>query len=77
MGNLEKLSERQIKFLTYLVYALLTFATGVSCWCAVRIIDMPDKFVLKERDLCDQKRVEKTLDKIDTKLDKLINQDRQ
>jgi hypothetical protein len=72
MGRLDSLNERQIKFLTYLVYILLTFSTLVSGWCAYRIIDMPEKYVMKERYLCDQDRLEKTLDKIDTKLDRLI-----
>jgi hypothetical protein len=72
MGRLEKLNERQIKFLTYLVYILLTFSTLVSGWCAYRIISMPEKYVMKERYLCDQSRLEKSLDNIGAKLDRLI-----
>lgn len=64
MGRLDKLSETQIKFLTYLIYILITIITVVAGWNTVRISAMPEKYVQKERYLCDQERIEKKLDRI-------------
>ena len=66
------LNGNQTKFLTYLVYvllALLTFATG---WHFRVLSSLPNEYVRLERYLCDNERLEKTLETIDGKLTRLI-----
>jgi len=79
----EDLNESKVKWLTYLVYVLLTAITVISGWNTVRITDMPDRYVRLERYQTDVSRINSKLDnlieryqtdanRIDAKLDKLI-----
>jgi len=72
----EDLNESKVRWLTYLVYILLTAITIVSGWNTVKITDMPDKYVRLERYQTDTNRIERTLIAIDAKLDKLIDRKR-
>lgn len=66
------LSGVQTKFLTYLVYvllALLTFATG---WHFRVLSSLPHEYVRLERYLCDEERTVSTLNRMEDKLDRLI-----
>ena len=68
----EDLNESKVKWLTYLVYILLTLITVVSGWNTVNISALPDKYVRLERYQTDSGRIECTLQSINTKLDRLI-----
>ena len=75
----ENLPVWQTKWLTYLVLLLLTIVTGVILDQKSSINDMeskvdnmPREYVQLERYKADQMRQVSTLDKIDSKLDKLI-----
>ncbi len=75
-GNLP---EWQTKWLTYLVFILLTFLTGFTMYQNSSISEMqstvnamPKEYVQLERYKADQDRQVSTLDKIDAKLDMLI-----
>jgi hypothetical protein len=76
----DTLSEKQVKWLTYLVYFLLAMISLVTVWNVDQIAKandritftnerLPDKYVIKERYLCDQARIEKKLDSIEAKID--------
>ena len=68
MGRIDKLSESQVKWLTYLVYILLFFLTAGTIWSINRVSEieasLPEKYVQKDRYLCDQLKIEKKLDRI-------------
>jgi len=66
------LNGNQVKFLTYLVYVLLTILTIVVAWQAVTIAQIPDKYVRLERYGCDVKDVKERLKALDTKLDRYL-----
>ena len=68
----EDLNESKVRWLTYLVYILLTLITVVSGWNTVNISALPDKYVRLERYQADSGRIECTLQTINTKLDRLI-----
>ena len=68
----DELSESKVKWLTYLVYILITIITIVSGWNTVNISAMPDKYVRLERYQTDSGRIECTLQSINAKLDRLI-----
>ena len=68
----EDLNESKVKWLTYLVYVLLTAITVISGWNTVNISDMPNQYVRLERYQADSQRIEHSLRVIDSKLDKLI-----
>ncbi len=75
-GNLP---EWQTKWLTYLVFILLTMLTGFTMYQVSSIADiqktmnsLPKEYVQLERYTTDQTRQESTLSKIDGKLDTLI-----
>ena len=68
----DDLSESKVKWLTYLVYILITIITIVSGWNTVNISAMPDKYVRLERYQTDSGRIECTLQSINAKLDRLI-----
>ncbi len=79
-GNLP---EWQTKWLTYLVFVLLTLLTGFTMYQNSSISEiqstvnsMPKEYVQLERYTADQNRQESTLDKIDRKLDRLIMEGR-
>ncbi len=79
-GNLP---EWQVKWLTYLVFILLTILTGATAYqnasiseMESRVNEMPKEYVQLERYTADQSRQESTLDKIDRKLDRLIMEGR-
>jgi len=68
MGRIDKLSESQVKWLTYLVYLLLFLLTTGTVWNINRTSEieksLPEKYIQKERYLCDQKKIERKLDRI-------------
>ncbi len=79
-GNLP---EWQTKWLTYLVFILLTILTGFTMYqnssiaeMQERVNELPKEYVQLERYTADQSRQESTLDKIDRKLDSLIMEGR-
>jgi len=74
----------QTKWLTYLVYLILTFQTVTLGWLVVKYVELPDKYVRLERYSEDRKstldrytydmtRMENLLAAIDRKLDKLVS----
>jgi len=74
--GLDKLSDMQIKFLQWLVGILLTVLSISGAWSMNQIYqlkcDLPREYVLLERYTTDQDLKDKTLDRIDKKLDRLI-----
>lgn len=73
------LSKAQVKWLTYLIYILLTVLSATVGWQQVTVSAlqsemkiMPDKYVRAERYLTDQNRLEQNLCGISSKLDRLI-----
>jgi len=74
--GLDKLSDMQIKFLQWLVGILLTVLSISGAWSMNQIYqlkcDLPKEYVLLERYTADQDLKDKTLDRIDKKLDRLI-----
>lgn len=64
------LNSNKIKFLTYLVYVLLTLLTAVSVYHFTEITNLPETYVRLERYTCDMQKIEKQLDRIINKLDK-------
>jgi transposase len=61
--------EKQVQWLTYLIYILLSVLTVIASWHTVKITSLPDTFVRLERYNADQSRVEKSLDAINQKMD--------
>ena len=79
MTSNDNLARREVKWLTWLVYLLLTVLAILTGWNTNRINDMPEKYVRLERYLCDVGKIEKTLQslgtnisKLDDKIDKLL-----
>jgi len=74
--GLDKLSDMQIKFLQWLVGILLAVLSISGAWSMSQIYqlkcDLPREYVLLERYNTDQDLKDKTLDRIDKKLDRLI-----
>ena len=81
----ESEERERTKWLTYLVYLILTFQTVTLGWLVVKYAEMPDKFVRLERYSEDRKasmdrytydmtRMENLLAAIDRKLDKIVKQ---
>jgi hypothetical protein len=74
--GLDKLSDRQIKFLQWLIGLLLIALTLTGGWSMNEIYqlqcNLPKDYVQTERYDKDQQRVENSLDRIDRKLDRLI-----
>jgi hypothetical protein len=66
------LGQDQVKWLTYLVYLLITILTVITGWHTVTIANMPKEYVRLERYQCDTRRVEKKMDKLGGKLDRLF-----
>ena len=64
------LNNNRVKFLTYLVYVLLTLLTAVSIYHFTEITTLPETYVRLERYICDMAKIEKQLDRIIDKLDK-------
>ena len=67
------LSGAETKFVTYLVYVLLTLLTITTGWQAITLNSLPDKYVRLERYTSDQNKVCTELNKVDSKLDRLLN----
>jgi hypothetical protein len=74
--GLNTLSTAQVKFLQWLIGILLVVLTTTGAWSMREIYklksDLPEKYVLLERYTVDQNRVGNSLDRIDAKLDRLI-----
>ena len=66
------LNSKKAQLLTYLVYVLLTLLTCVSLYHFYMIANLPDNYVRLERYICDITKVEKNLEKIGDKLDRLF-----
>lgn len=77
------ISESTAKWLTYLVYIILTTLAISNGWLIVKQVELPDRFVrlerysedkkaTLERYLCDIGRIEKALSAINAKLDHKI-----
>jgi hypothetical protein len=67
------------RWLTFLVYFLLTVLTAMAGWQQVQVSDinsrlrtLPKEYVSKERYLCDRADISDRLKTIDEKLDRLI-----
>ena len=61
-----------VKWLTYLVYILLTVLTIITGWHTATLSKLPDNYVRLERYQCDTVRIEQGIRDINLKLDKLI-----
>lgn len=68
-----------IRWLTFLVYFLLSILTAVAGWqqvqisaCNTRMHTLPKEYVSKERYLCDRADITDRLKIMDEKLDRLI-----
>ena len=61
-----------VKWLTYLVYILLSVLTLITGWHTVALSNLPDKYVRLERYQSDAGRIESNLKNISDKLDRLI-----
>ena len=70
------LTATQTKLLTWLVYALMIFLTSVSVAHTIQFMNMPSSYVLLERYKSDGAKNAAILYRIETKLDKLIMEDR-
>ena len=68
----KNLTSTQIKFLTYLVWGLLTFLTIATAWTMLELYNLPKNYVLLERYQCDQESLKMGIEKLDRKLDRLI-----
>lgn len=77
------LDDGKVKWLTYLVYILLTIMTGLTTWHTIILFQMPDKYVRLERYIQDnsnwlerytkdQNRLEKNQEGMDRKLDEVL-----
>lgn len=66
------LNNRKAQWLTYLVYVLITLLTAVSLYHFKTIVELPDNYVRLERYTCDIEKVERRLERISDKLDRLI-----
>jgi hypothetical protein len=66
------LNGRQVRFLTYLIYVLISVVAAATSYNFWKIAEFPEKYLLLERYSCDQQRIESSLHKIDTKLDRMI-----
>ena len=71
--------KQSTRWLTFLVYFLLTVLTAMAGWQQVqisgvnaRMINLPKEYVSKERYLCDRADISDRLKIIDQKLDRLI-----
>ena len=75
------LSESKAKWLTYLVYILLSTLAVSNGWLIIKQSELPDQFVRLERYTadrtteadryqCDMTRIEKALETINAKLDR-------
>lgn len=82
------LNGNQVKWLTYLIYVLLTVLTTVSAgaWVKISMVEsaMPDRYVMLERykedqrrSACNADRIEAHVVRIESKIDTLIQQGRQ
>jgi len=65
------LENNKVKFLTWIIYLLITLNLGLSGWSANELFKLSDKYVQKERYICDTDRLESSIDKVLNKLDKL------
>jgi len=68
----ESEGRERAKWLTYLVYLILTFQTVTLGWLVVKYTEMPDKFVRLERYTYDMKRIETIMAAMNLKLDTLV-----
>ena len=75
----EGLDKKQAKILTFLIIFLLTFLTFLSSWSKYeshqntrKFQDLPNEYVRLERYRCDQDRLYKAIEKMNDKLDRLI-----
>jgi len=79
--GLDKLSDAQIKFLQWLVGILLTVLSVSGAWSMQQIYqlkcDLPKEYVMIERYSADQDGTARSLDRIDKKLDRLIESERE
>ena len=66
------LTDAEARFLPWALYAVLFVLSGITAWLAVEVYGMSDKYVRLERYQRDTSRVEATMEKIDCKLDRLI-----
>ncbi|HCY85927.1 MAG TPA: hypothetical protein DHV36_12400 [Desulfobacteraceae bacterium] len=66
------LTVTQTKILTYAVYAVLFVLSSITAWLAIQVYAMPEKYVRLERYQADTKRVERQLECMNSKLDRLI-----
>jgi len=72
----DKLSNTQIKFLQYLVFILLTVLTVTTAWTMQEMYrlkcDLPKDYVMSERYKADSIHLNRAVERIDSKLDRLI-----
>lgn len=68
----DNLDAQKVKWLTYMIYFLLTVLTVMTGWNSATISGLPEKYVRLERYQCDTTRVEKTLQSMNSKLDRLV-----
>ena len=58
--------------LTWLVYALIMFLTGVTGWQQIKFMNLPQEFVRLERYQSDKSDTKESLSRIERKLDELV-----
>jgi hypothetical protein len=66
------LNETQVTILTWLVYALIVFLTGVTAYQQVQLIGIQKEKVSIERYKSGTSRIENTMENMNGKLDRLI-----
>jgi len=66
------LNNAQTRFLTYLVYVLLTILTIVVGWQALTISQIPDKYVRLERYICDVNDLKEDIRCLSNKIDRFL-----
>lgn len=71
--NNGNLSQGKQNVLTYLVYVLLSLLTLVMGYVVIQMTQLPETYVRLERYLCDQSKIEKVLERIERKIDRLNN----
>lgn len=69
-------NNKNTPFLKYIIYVLLGILTIITAWQTQTLSSLPAEYVRMERYKTDMGRIERGLNNIDTKLDRLIMRNR-
>ena len=64
------LSEEAVRILTWVIYMLILILTGATSYLIIQNSTLPDRYVRLERYQADNRRIEATTSRIETKFDK-------